>query len=147
MNNDPEYPDPFDGKFEIEIDRSEYNEYVRNGRLKIQVWDNFYPVNESDFDWAKETPEGYDVHEKKRAVDFGPVLEKVFDGTRFRITLSDPLIGIEDDTGLYLDWDFDERLTINDIINQFRQEVNISQDDELREEYREVYMLLLNYFT
>jgi hypothetical protein len=242
--------DPFFGKYEVKMTRPEYNEYVRNGRMKLQVWDNFYPINESndfdwmvkvkdrpiqiggmvisvrrpnegeipvdyvgigdkvrtspttdhpdgfvftiedvrevngrvgvwgsdipedkrmafdgsknyhfthalvresvltesEFDWAIETPEGYDVHEKKRAVEFGPVLEKVFEGTRFRVTLGDPLIGIEDDTGIYLDWDVDEVLTMNEIINQFRQEVNISQDDELREEYREVYMLLLDYF-
>jgi hypothetical protein len=44
--------DPFFGKYEVEMTRPEYNEYVRNGRVKLQVWDNFYSMNESnDFDW------------------------------------------------------------------------------------------------
>lgn len=50
-NNDVDY-DPFDGKYEVEITRPQYNEYIRNGRLKYQMYDNFHPVNESDFDWV-----------------------------------------------------------------------------------------------
>ena len=239
INNDPEYPDPFEGKYELELSRFEYNRAVDTGRLKVQVWDDFHPVNESEFnwaeewmgdtptvgqeyyydydmgesvlikvldvrkfrdgthvmwkvldddflvdnkpmfydeedniwdptdsstlegfmenskktglnesefDWAIETPEGYDVHKKKRAIDFGPILEKVFKDTRFRVVKGETHIVIIDNTGIYLDWDVDEVLTMNDIINQFRQEVNMSYGEELREEYREVYMLLLNYF-
>jgi hypothetical protein len=146
LNNDPDYPDPFEGKYGVEIPRSEYNQAIRDGRLKYQVFDNFYPINESEFDWAIETPEGFDVHERKKAIEFEPVLRKVFDGTRFEVTIENGLIGIVDATGIYLDWGVDEVMTINNIINEFRQEVNRSYDEELREEYRDVYVLLLRYF-
>jgi hypothetical protein len=138
--------DPFEGKFEVEMTRPEYNNYIRDGRIKLQIWDNFYPINESEFDWAKETPEGYDVHEKKKAIEFGPILNKVFEGTNLSVDIGPDLIGIIDESGIYLDWEVNEVLTINDIINEFRKEVNSSMGDELREEYREVYMLLLNFF-
>lgn len=50
-NNDVDY-DPFDGKYEVKMTRQQYNEYIQNGRLKYQMYDNFHPVNESEFEWA-----------------------------------------------------------------------------------------------
>jgi hypothetical protein len=135
-----------DGDDDITVEKAE--ELIRNGYWR--PWSTRgkdVEINESNgFEWAEDTPEGYDIYERKRAVEFGPILKKVFEDTRFSVGVDGPVMGIIDETGIYLDWDVNEVLTMKSIINQFRSEVDISESDELREEYREVYMLLLDYF-
>lgn len=43
-----EVGDPFEGMYEVELTRPEYNQAVRDGRMKLQIWDNFYSMNESE---------------------------------------------------------------------------------------------------
>ena len=54
-NYDPEYPDPFEGKYRITMSRQEYNDNARKGKLILTPNNNSTSsINESeeDFDWA-----------------------------------------------------------------------------------------------
>jgi len=54
FNGDPEYPDPFEGKYEITMSRREYNDNARKGKLILTP--NKVGINESemDFGWTDD---------------------------------------------------------------------------------------------
>ena len=54
FNSDPEYPDPFEGKYEITMSRREYNDNARKGKLILTP--NKVGINESemDFGWTDD---------------------------------------------------------------------------------------------
>lgn len=52
FNNDPEYPDPFEGKYEITMSRREYNNNASKGKLILTP--NKVGINENDeLDWIR----------------------------------------------------------------------------------------------
>ena len=56
-NYDPEYPDPFEGKYRITMSRQEYNDNARKGKLALTPNNNSTSsINESeiDFDWTDD---------------------------------------------------------------------------------------------
>lgn len=54
FNGDPEYPDPFEGKYRITMSRREYNDNARKGKLILTP--NKVGINESemDFGWTDD---------------------------------------------------------------------------------------------
>ena len=51
-NNDVEYPDPFEGEYQITMSRQEYNDNARKGNLTLTPNSNTVNESEEDFDWA-----------------------------------------------------------------------------------------------
>lgn len=51
-NYDPEYPDPYENKYQITMSRQEYNDNARKGKLIITPNNNPIIESEEDFDWV-----------------------------------------------------------------------------------------------
>ncbi len=51
-NYDPEYPDPYEGKYRITMSRREYNDNARKGKLTLTPNNNSITESEEDFEWA-----------------------------------------------------------------------------------------------
>jgi len=76
LNKDPEYPDPFEGKFGITISRREYNDKVRKGEILIRPGSDYNLIESEDLGWIKEVPSHklYDACEVIDHIEVGDVV-------------------------------------------------------------------------
>ena len=112
-NNDVEYPDPFEGEYQITMSRQEYNDNARKGNLTLTPNSNTVNESEEDFDWAS----GFEW--SKKMLDIMLTDCKPLRVANFNIRNNQPYSSAGGPSIMFLSrckewWDYFGGLTLND---------------------------------